>query len=118
MAMNLSDALKLLGIHSDYYNNKPSYSELKRMRRDDLIKHHPDRGGDTDKFTEVSMAWDRVMQHEADKEIARLNQCQDCEGTGWVEIKSAFGIQKAKCKKCEGTGRNDRTSSRRRSRAL
>lgn len=118
MAMNLSDALKLLGIYGDYYNNKPSYSELKRMRRDDLIKHHPDRGGDTNKFTEVSMAWDRVMQHEADKEIARLNQCQDCEGTGWVEIKSAFGIQKAKCKKCEGTGRNGRAPSKRRSRAL
>lgn len=118
MAMNLSDALKLLGIYSDYYNNKPSYSELKRMRRNDLIKHHPDRSGDTDKFTKVSMAWDRVMQHEADKEIARLNQCQDCEGTGWVEVKSAFGMQRAKCKKCKGTGRNDGASGRRRSRTL
>lgn len=118
MVMNLSDALKLLGIYSDYYNKKPSYDELKRMRRDDLIKHHPDRGGDTDRFTEVSMAWDRVMQHEADKEMARLNRCPACEGTGWVEVKSAFGMQKAKCKKCKGTGKNGGTPSGRRSGAF
>lgn len=104
MAMNLSDALTTLGIYVSYYQNRPSADELKRMRRNDLIKHHPDKGGNADKFTEITLAWDRVMQHVAHEEERKENQCQECEGTGWVEIKSAFGLQRVKCKKCKGKG--------------
>lgn len=104
MAMNLSDALKILGIYDAYYKERPSMDELKRMRRNNLIKHHPDKGGDADKFTEISMAWDRVMTHAVNEEIRKANQCDECSGTGWVEKKTSFGMTNIKCKKCNGTG--------------
>lgn len=104
MVMNLSEALKILGIYAEYYQKRPSAAELKQMRRNDLIKHHPDKGGDTDKFAEVSMAWDRVMVHVTNEEARKANQCDECSGTGLVEKRTAFGMTNAKCKKCKGTG--------------
>nr|DAE98556.1 MAG TPA: hypothetical protein [Bacteriophage sp.] len=31
--MNLSEALKILGIYAEYYQKRPSAAELKQMRR-------------------------------------------------------------------------------------
>lgn len=104
MAMNLREALYTLGIYVEYYRKRPSYAELKQMRRNDLIKYHPDKGGNSDKFVEVSIAWDRVMLHAVQEEIRKANQCEECGGTGLVEKKTSFGMTNAKCKKCKGTG--------------
>lgn len=112
MAMNLSDALKKLGIYNLYYNKRPSKDELKCMRRNDLIKHHPDKGGNTDTFIEISKAWDRVMKHLAADEERKANQCENCYGTGWTTGKGSLSFVQVTCKKCKGTGQKRKKDKR------
>lgn len=112
MAMNLSDALKTLGIYNLYYNKRPSKDEIKQMRRNDLIKHHPDKGGDKDKFTEISAAWDRVMLHLANDEEREANKCENCYGTGWTTGNGCLSFVQVTCKKCKGTGQKRKKEGR------
>lgn len=108
MAMNLSEALKILGLSNKYYAERPDSATLKQMRRKDFIKYHPDKGGDADKFIEVAMAWDRVIEYVVSEEFRKMNACEECEGRGFIEKKIPFGYTETKCKKCKGTGKKCR----------
>lgn len=105
--LNLSDALRRLGIYTEFYaDGGLSEEELQRMRRNDLRSKHPDRGGDADEFALANEAWDRVMKHINDKKMDAVNKCPKCGGDGWVDSPGSFNT-KRKCPHCRGRGRID-----------
>ena len=53
--MNVSRAQGILGIDSD-----ATPAEIKKAYRQLALQHHPDKGGDKNKFQEISRAYKRV----------------------------------------------------------
>lgn len=93
----LSDAAKLLGFDPDA--GRPTLAELKLVYRRHCAKHHPDRGGDRDKFDKVNKAYRVVLA-----DISKTRKCELCSGTGRVTAMQGFFSTKIKCTLCNGTG--------------
>lgn len=102
--LSTSQAMHKLGIFNDYYKGKLTEDDLKSMRRDDLMKNHPDKGGDADKFAEINACWSRVMEYLKEKKIRDANKCEVCDGKGLVEKNNSGFISMLKCPKCKGKG--------------
>ena len=60
--LGVSSALKTLGLHDGDENN---WELVKGVYRDSVRVHHPDRGGDPDKFKAVQGAWESLVRHHA-----------------------------------------------------
>jgi DnaJ-class molecular chaperone len=90
----LSKARELLNL-SDH----PTEEQIKLAYRRLAAIHHPDRGGDRDKFDEINKAY-RVTLAEAQKE----QPCEICQGTGKTTIVQGFHVTKVRCTLCKGTG--------------
>ena len=93
----LSDAAKLLGFDPDA--GRPTLAELKLAYRRHCAVHHPDRGGDRDKFDKVNKAYRVVLA-----DINKTRKCELCSGTGKTTAVSGFTSLKVKCTLCKGTG--------------
>ena len=64
-------------------------------------QHHPDKGGDVEKFKMVSKAY-----HLLRASIMNRNYlCEGCGGNGFILICSGFNSIKQKCRWCRGTGK-------------
>lgn len=100
----------------DYYmilGAAPSatYDELHTKFKALCVRYHPDRGGDAEKYKQVSRAYsvlkDPGLRAEYDERIRMLvPPCATCGGSG-VEKKTGRNFQTtiAQCSSCGGTGR-------------
>jgi len=59
--MNVSRAQGILGIDSD-----ATPAEIKKAYRQLALQHHPDKGGDKNKFQEISRAYKRLTDPDED----------------------------------------------------
>jgi DnaJ-class molecular chaperone len=71
-------------------------------------QHHPDAGGDpamfvrVDRAKHVLAAWlERVP--EADPTL-KVEDCSNCEGTGFIKIQRGFRALRRQCPSCYGSG--------------
>ena len=53
--------------------------------------HHPDRGGDAEKFCEVRKAYETLL---------KSGKCPTCNGTGTVSTRRGFFIDRQPCPRC------------------
>lgn len=86
----------------DYYkilevNENASLDEIKRAYRKLAAKHHPDKGGDTKKFQEISQAYDTLSDpdkkamYDAEKNGQGFNPFTAQNGPGWFDVGAMFG---------------------------
>ncbi len=84
----------------DYYkilevNENASLDEIKRSYRKLAAKHHPDKGGDTKKFQEISQAYDTLSDpdkksiYDAEKNGQGFGHAG--AGPGWFDVGAMFG---------------------------
>jgi len=95
----------ILGVHaeSDDAEIKKAYQLLTRQ-------FHPDRGGDPEKFTDVTGAYSHV-RHAAARAQLRSSyalvapMCVACNGAGCTQRQKGFTkVTKAPCASCQGAG--------------
>ncbi len=73
--------------------------ELKQRFRRLAIKHHPDKGGDAEKFAELRAAYDKVLI-----DLEAPQPCPCCKTTGKVVVANGFSSIQVPCAYCDGTG--------------
>ena len=64
----MKDYYKILGIQ-----RSATLEDIKKAYRSLAHKHHPDKGGDENKFKEVGEAY-QVLSDETKKQLARINE--------------------------------------------
>jgi molecular chaperone DnaJ len=91
----------ILGVKKD-----ASADEVKKAFRRLARKHHPDAGGDEEKFKEmneayeVSLSWDEALEGVSTKvEVQRAAKCGTCHGSG-----AKPGTSPTTCPTCKGSG--------------
>ena len=88
--------------------------ELKAAYRELALKHHPDRGGDSSIFAEITCAasvlCDRGKRNDYDKLLRLLlNPCASCQGTGQQRVQVSFKVVNLlPCGACYGKGYYER----------
>lgn len=89
--MTVKEAREVFRIEGfiDKKNLKGTYHHL-------AAQHHPDKGGDVDKFQEINRAY-KVLLNSKQK-------CPDCQGKCRVTTGVGFRIKTIKCQKCGGSG--------------
>lgn len=74
-----------------------SPDEIKKAYKKLAMKHHPDRGGDTAKFQEISLAYDVLSDPQKrtqyDAELQGFNPFTQNMGQGWHDISEMFGFK-------------------------
>ncbi len=74
-----------------------SPDEIKKAYKKLAMKHHPDRGGDTAKFQEISLAYDVLSDSQKrtqyDAELQGFNPFTQNMGPGWHDISEMFGFK-------------------------
>ncbi len=76
-----------------------SPSDIKRRFRELAWEHHPDRGGDAEKFAELKSAMERAIT------IAENAKCEVCVGTGHMWLRNGPHQMPIRCQRCGGTGK-------------
>lgn len=69
------------------------------FRRLSMI-HHPDRGGETEKFHEITAARDLLIA-----ENKKPKTCPECQGDGEIVKMRGFTVMRSSCIACGGTGK-------------
>lgn len=91
-------AFKKLGLEPD-----ATEDQIKARWRELASEHHPDRGGDNDKFVEYSIAYKKCL------EIARRPKpCPACGGKGEEVKMHGFKAIRTRCRFCNGTGKENK----------
>ena len=72
--------------------DKAPLEEVRGAFRRLAMQHHPDRGGDVEKFRELQAAYDACLK--------LLKKCPDCQGTGVVKVKFGYGTVTEPCARC------------------
>lgn len=73
-----------------------SPAEVKAAWRELSKKHHPDHGGDAEKFQELKDAYTRALKKAADA------PCPECKGEGKITKQQGFNTLKMACPVCKG----------------
>lgn len=90
----MADAFEILGLTS-----AATPQEVKARWQKLASEHHPDRGGDPDKFHECRQAYKKAL------EIAsRPIICPACFGGGSTITSSGFNTISIVCHTCKGSG--------------
>lgn len=58
LPQNKATALRILGL-----NQGGSQLKVKKAYRELAVKHHPDKGGRTEEFVKIKMAYDYLVEH-------------------------------------------------------
>ena len=77
---------------------------VNRRWKELALVHHPDVGGDSEKFQELREAYVEA------REIASDLPCEECNGTGSVKRGTGFTFMKLPCPSCGGTGERKPTN--------
>ena len=75
----------VLGIHPG-----APQAEIKAAFRRLAMRHHPDRGGDAEKFAGISKAYEALT----------AGLCPECEGTGEVRVRNGAFTKQVPCPRC------------------
>ena len=85
----------------DYYqilgvNENASQDDIKKAYKKLAMKNHPDRGGDTKRFQEISQAYDTLSDPQKrqnyDAQRHGFNPFAQQQGGGWTDIGNMFGF--------------------------
>lgn len=103
--MNLFDCYKILGCYS-----LSTDAEIKTAHRRLSREHHPDKGGDIEKFDKVQKAFKEVAT-AADRRnlLIKLtglgSPCGACDGRGYQRRQKSFvNVITTPCHVCDGCG--------------
>lgn len=80
-----------------------SKAELKKRFRKLSMKHHPDRGGDPEKFITLKEVYEKCLK-QLDESTDKSTKCSLCRGTGRSRICHVFGNVTLNCPVCKGSG--------------
>lgn len=80
-----------------------SEDEVKSAFRERALLHHPDKGGDAERFFRVKEAYDTAL-----KVAGKPLRCEECDGKRKVSINRGFFTLQTRCPLCKGTGRKER----------
>jgi DnaJ-class molecular chaperone len=72
--------------------------------------HHPDKGGDAEKFNELRQAYNAALKLAEANDIAN-SKCPTCEGSGKVvnpRQRGFYADLKMMCPNCMGSGEKER----------
>jgi DnaJ-class molecular chaperone len=89
----MSKSTALLGL-----GPTPSVTEIKAAFRELSMLHHPDVGGDAEKFRVLHEAY-RVALDEASE-----RPCEECNGTGKITVQRGWQVTRMVCPSCSGHG--------------
>lgn len=89
----MSKSTAMLGL-----GNAPSVAEVKAAFRELSLVHHPDVGGDAEKFQKLHEAYVIALDE------AENRPCASCNGTGKVSVQRGWTINLVACEDCNGTG--------------
>ena len=73
--------------------------EVKARWRELASEHHPDNGGDADRFHECRKAYE-----QAHALASEPKPCDHCGGSGKISVARGFNQVKLPCNPCDGTG--------------
>jgi len=94
--VTLQDDANIFGFELEEVN----LLKIKRVFREIILLHHPDKGGDAAKFQEIREAFNRLNKY-----LTTPQRCKFCEGTGKEEIQKGFKTFYIICKVCRGEGK-------------
>lgn len=103
--MKLTNPWKILGVNRQSTAADISWA-YKRLAQD----HHPDKGGDTEKFAEVAEAHNLLRSSKLLSEYIRFivtlkPMCGQCKGKGVVfKQRGIIGREASTCDYCSGAG--------------
>lgn len=89
----MSKATALLGLGA-----QPTTAEIKEAYRKLALIHHPDSGGDPEKFQVIQQAYADALEEVADR------PCENCKGKGKVPVQIGWVIREDPCPDCGGSG--------------
>jgi DnaJ-class molecular chaperone len=89
----MSKATAILGLGPE-----PSVAEIKSTFRELSLVHHPDVGGDAEKFRVLHDAYTTALEEASDR------PCVECGGTGKITVQRAWQVTRVTCTACSGTG--------------
>ncbi len=74
------------------------------------LRHHPDKGGDTEKFKAIALAWGALKnaelraRYDAKLKLER-RACKECDGRGLLKKSASFTtVREVLCRPCGGAG--------------
>ena len=76
----------------------PSVAEIKSTFHELSLVHHPDVGGDAEKFRVLHEAYLTALGEASER------PCDECNGTGRVTVQRGWQITRVTCAACSGTG--------------
>lgn len=89
----MSRATALLGV-----SHEPTLEEVKTAYHQLAQLHHPDVGGDPERFKQLHEAYLQAMEEVEDR------PCENCKGSGKVVVQMGWTTQKVQCPDCGGSG--------------
>lgn len=73
--------------------------QVKQRWRQLASEHHPDRGGSADDFDRYRKAYLLALKDAVEPLV-----CQECGGTGKIDVQRGFHLVKLPCDRCGGAG--------------
>lgn len=90
--------------------NSATTQEVKSSWRSLASIHHPDKGGDAEKFNELRQAYNEALKLAEANDIAK-SKCPTCKGSGKVSNSRQRGFNvdfKIMCLDCKGSGNKEK----------
>lgn len=96
--MSYQDDLRVMGLPPD--TTLISVRALKDVYKQRALETHPDRrGGNDEEFIDVRNAFNRLLER-----AKKPRRCQNCRGTGKMQITNGFHTLNRRCPHCKGEG--------------
>lgn len=80
-------------------NESASLDDVKQAWRKLASEHHPDRGGDAEKFNQAKQAYTQACEI-----VTQPKECTTCSGSGKVYALNGWSKIGLTCEECGGSG--------------